>query len=122
MIKNNKLIIILIIFFGVIVGSYFIKNTNKEDLLIINNTNKNIQNILLQDNHGTIIDKISELKSNSEEKIDLKNREYISLLYNYNKGQSADSFVVKDKNDKKKEIKIIINAIYENGKLDIEVK
>lgn len=118
--KNNKWIVILFILIGVMGGRYFIKNIDKEDILIINNTNKNIQNIVLQDKQGTVIDKISELKSNSEEKIDLKSREYVSLLYHYNKGQSAESFVIKDKNDIKN--KIIIKSIYENGKLNIEVK
>lgn len=120
--KNNKLIIILLILFSTIAGSIFIKNINKENLLIINNTDKSIKNILLKNDTGNVIDRISELKSSSEEKIDLKNKEYVNLEYYYENGQSSESILLKDKSDKNKKIKVIIKSIYENGKLDIEVK
>ncbi|WP_338631872.1 hypothetical protein [Clostridium baratii] len=120
--KNNKLIIILLILFSTISGSIFIKNINKENLLIINNTDKSIKNILLKNDTGNVIDRISELKSSSEAKIDLKNKEYVNLEYYYENGQSSESILLKDKSDKNKKIKVIIKSIYENGKLDIEVK
>ena len=125
--KKNKITIIIVFFLGII-SIYKLNFNNGYKVSILNNTNKNINNLELKYKIGDKIKTISEILP----------KKYWKYTIDTNKieGENAVILIYKDSNGKLHEeyiigylekgysgsVKIIINKVYDNGELNIEIK
>lgn len=127
--KYFKMIAFTIII--LILGLFIISNDAK--VKIINNTNTPIKNLTICDKKNNLVTEISTIQGNSTKTISLKNKVKLSedskslfLIHEYiNQSeykQYIDCIGFINPKEKKWTVKITINSIDNNGKLEVDIK
>lgn len=122
---NTTRTVIAIILITLLPGVALLFKNVTHTIKITNNTESTIDNILLKDGNGNIISEIPSIEKNTSETIKLDKSEdaqVIFLGYYYDEDTSYESFQIKDETNKNSYIKVSIDTIYQNGKMELETK